>query len=152
MIVKIVHYLTQSATKAGYWDDKWHASPYYATHETIVALAGLNDHIVRAAIQWILDEQHENGSWGQGSGTVEESAWALDALAVAGESDPGLGVVLADAIQRGASYVADRVDDRDYPALWIGKSLYTPPLIVRAIIISALYRARAWQGSGARGL
>jgi halimadienyl-diphosphate synthase len=142
MIVKIVHYLTQSVTDGGYWDDKWHASPYYATNEVIAALAGLNDNLVRRAIEWVQATQHENGAWGQGEGTAEETAWALLSLASASETDAVLRAVTATSVERGAAYLREHLDDGPPPALWIGKSLYTPPNIVKAIFLRTLYESQ----------
>jgi halimadienyl-diphosphate synthase len=49
VILKIVHYLTRTRTKEGFWHDKWHASPYYATGEAIQALSGISTELVRRA-------------------------------------------------------------------------------------------------------
>ncbi len=140
MIVKIVQYLRQAMVNGEHWQDKWHGSPYYATDEVVLALLGLADDLVRDAIQWLLVSQHENGAWGWGDGTVEETAWATHTLVAAAEADTGVRALAMDAIERGAAYLEDHFGEREHPAMWIGKSLYTPPNIVRAIMIGALWR------------
>jgi len=141
MILKTVKYLEDTRIEGTHWEDKWHASPFYATNEAVSALAGLSGPALRAAADWIQGEQHENGAWGFEGGTQEESAWALHALLTIIKEDPSMEAILVDAIQRGLNYLLSRLDDHNYPALWIGKSLYTPPNIVRAAIVSALLRA-----------
>lgn len=149
MILKTVRYLEENQATGPYWEDKWHASPYYATNEAVAALAGLSGRAVRGATDWILSEQHENGAWGFTGGTQEETAWALHALATTVEKDPSMRVNAEPAIRRGVAYLQERLEDRSYPALWIGKSLYSPPNIVRAAIVSALLRAIMLVGYGA---
>ena len=70
--------------------------------------------------------------------TTEETAWALRALLAASESDPGVRALASDAIERAGGYLERTFTDRAYPSLWIGKSLYAPPNIVRATVLSAL--------------
>ncbi|MEA2639739.1 MAG: hypothetical protein QOF51_1133, partial [Chloroflexota bacterium] len=142
-ILKITQYLRQAREPAGYWLDKWHVSPFYATGEAIAGLAGLAglaSETIRPAIQWILEQQHESGAWGFGEGTQEETAWSVQALLTAMGADAALIPMVADALRNGTAYLRDGLDQRDYPALWVGKTLYTPPTIVRAVILSVLLR------------
>lgn len=140
MILKAVQYLRNARVDGTYWRDKWHVSPYYATDQALAALSGLADELVRPAISWILDQQADSGAWGFGDGTQEETAWALHALIVASERDPALRSIARPAVERGGTYLADCFDEPRYPALWVGKSLYTPQNIVRAIVLGALAR------------
>jgi hypothetical protein len=136
--LKIVRFLERARTGDRYWNDVWHASPLYPTSQTIGALAGLANELVRPAVQWLLGEQHEDGSWGFGPGTQEETAWALQGLIAAGADDVGLLAVTAPAVQLGREYLRAHYEERRYPALWVGKGLYTPADIVHAAVIAAL--------------
>lgn len=141
MVLKIGRYLEKAQRREGYWLDKWHASALYATGQAIVALAGLSDEVVRSAVQWVLAEQHENGSWGFEDGTQEETGWAVHALATVSQRDAPLRALTASALEGGVAYLADHLSERGYPALWIGKSLYTPINVVRATVLAALHQA-----------
>ncbi|MBM2810145.1 MAG: SQHop cyclase protein [Chloroflexi bacterium] len=140
MTLKLVSYLEREQVDGTFWCDKWHASPYYATDRVLVALNGTSAQVVRRAVRWLLDEQGLDGGWGLGGGTVEETAWALDALEAVGERDVALGSVVRPAIDRAADYLTDRFGDSSYPALWIGKGLYSAPKIIRARVIGVLAR------------
>ncbi|MFD5110548.1 prenyltransferase/squalene oxidase repeat-containing protein [Streptomyces cinereoruber] len=52
----------------GAWTDKWHASPYYATERCVRALLEHGGpgtrQAVRATVDWVLDSQHDDGTWG----------------------------------------------------------------------------------------
>jgi halimadienyl-diphosphate synthase len=143
MAIKIVQYLEKTSIGRQYWYDKWHASAFYATCCSISALSGVSIESTRLAVEWVLGEQHENGSWGVSGGTKEETAWALWALADASSLDPAMRALAWDAVDSGTSYLGERFGDLDYEALWIGKSLYTPYHVVRAAIIGALVRSHA---------
>jgi halimadienyl-diphosphate synthase len=145
-IAKARDFLLDSRSEAAWWYDKWHLSPFYATAQAVFGLAGNTPPDTLAGTwRWLLEGQHENGSWGMAGGTPEESAYAvlsLDALA------PHLGPVPADAFRRAHAYLREHVDATDYAELWIGKGLYTPPVVVRAAILAALVRS----GKGAGDL
>lgn len=119
---------------AAFWFDKWHVSPYYTTGHGIIAAAGYLDSLVEDAVSWFIDTQNEDGSWGYFMPTAEETAYALQALVCwqrAGHPVP------PDTLKRGADWLESRIDP-PYPPLYIGKCLYTPVLVVRATILSAL--------------
>jgi hypothetical protein len=59
---------------------------------------------------------------------------------VAAASDGALSALAEGAIERGGGYLLAHIDDDDYPALWRGKSLFTPHNIVRASVLGAAYR------------
>jgi halimadienyl-diphosphate synthase len=149
MIVKIVNYLRAARGGKAYWDDKWHASPYYATDRALAALSGLAPELVRPAVEWILGQQHDDGSWGGAGGNDEETAWAVHALISAVGSDMGLKGVAQASIEKAAQLLAHRLySSNPYPALWIGKGLYAAPLIVRSVVVGALAR---WLDLNGRG-
>jgi len=117
-----------------FWFDKWHTSPYYSTAHAIINAAGLNDGMLEDAIYWILQTQNSDGSWGFYMPTAEETAYCLQALVKwkrHGHAVP------ESVLTRGADWLADHAEP-PYPPLWIVKCLYSPVLLVRSAILSAL--------------
>lgn len=134
-VAKIVGFLGDRRIEGAYWQDKWHISPFYATAQVVLAARGIADGLLDGTRAWLLHTQRPDGSWGRYEGTSEETAYALQALrALAPDADQ----LATAALARGASYLAQRFDDTDYPELWVGKGLYTPYAVVRAAVIAAL--------------
>ena len=131
---KIVDWLRSEQRGGGYWMDKWHASPYYATGHAVIALLGTDNELAKSAVEWILDTQRFDGGWGHyGSSTAEETAYCLQALSIYGRDvEPIDQSVLA----RGRKRLLECMTEM--PALWIGKCLYTPVKVVESVIYSAL--------------
>ena len=125
-------FLKRTQTANLFWLDKWHASPYYPTAHAVIALAGLADHVAEGAVEWILSTQRGDGSWGWYMPSAEETAYALQALAIWGQAHD----VPRDALERGRDWLQEH-GDPPYPKLWIGKCLYTPILPVKAAVVSA---------------
>ncbi len=117
-----------------FWADKWHSSPYYATAHAIIACAGVENDLVAESVEWILKTQNRNGSWGTYLPTAEETAYAIQALWV---WDQKAGSVPRGALLNGARWLRENLD-LPYPPLWIGKCLYSPNLVIRSAIVSAL--------------
>jgi halimadienyl-diphosphate synthase len=140
MVLKSAAYLRKSRRPEGYWHDKWHISPFYSTVRVVSSMRGLDDSLVRKTIQWVLDQQREDGSWGLAVGNPEETAYGLETLTAAAEDDPSVCAVALQAMQRAADYLSDHVSDDHYPSLWMGKNLYAPHNVVRAAILGALLR------------
>jgi hypothetical protein len=140
---RLTGWLADRQLPDGRWDDRWHASPYYATSCVVLALSRYVAEprvaaAVERAVDWVLDSQREDGSWGRFTGTVEETAYALHVLlgrsvAVAGRA--------ATAVDRALVFLCGRSAD-DGPALWHDKDLYRPGLIVRAAGVAAVHLAR----------
>ncbi|MFD6568799.1 prenyltransferase [Micromonospora profundi] len=121
----------------GRWQDRWHASPYYATACCVLALAefgrgGVAAEAVDRAARWVLDSQRADGSWGRWAGTVEETAYALQVLLAAPTGAPRV----ADAVARGHAYLHEPSGPEHRP-LWYGKELYCPTAIVRSAVLAA---------------
>lgn len=137
---KVLTFLKETRLQQSFWLDKWHISPHYATGRALMALTELNPvryplaaELRKGAIEWILETQNEDGSWGfHNIPTVEESAYALLALHHAHTNDARV----QRAIDQGGAYLRVRRDE-PRPALWIDKCLYYPPRIVDAAISSA---------------
>jgi halimadienyl-diphosphate synthase len=136
---RIAAWLIDRQEPDGRWYDRWHASPYYATYCTTLALS---DHgrgpAARAAVaratDWVLTTQRADGSWGRWAGTAEETAYALQVLlAVHRSPDADIARAVVDGLRR-----LSALDGRDgEPALWHDKDLYRPTLIVRAAVLAA---------------
>jgi halimadienyl-diphosphate synthase len=131
----------------GSWQDKWHASPYYATVQCAVSLARYGGAgsaaAVSKAVTWVLNTQRPDGAWGTWTGTQEETAYAVQILLLATPSrTDGL---IARAAARGCVYLLGSKTARSdpFPALWHDKDLYTPIRVVRAERLSALYLGHA---------
>lgn len=137
-VEKIRCFLQGKQQPGGWWVDKWHASPYYATSQAILAGAGYVDWDFQSAIDWILRTQRGNGAWGHYEiATTEETAYSLQSLAFWKQHG---GNVPADALKRGSDWLAEHADP-PYAPLWISKCLYCPELVVRSAALSALVMA-----------
>ena len=138
-VQKVVRFLQKTQTRHSFWFDKWHASPYYTTCHAIIAAAGYADELVTTAVDWVLNTQNEDGSWGfyNNIPSAEETAYCLQALAIWKRQGSGDEEIPSDVFERGANWLKAHMDD-PYPWLWIGKSLYCPELVVESTILSAL--------------
>ncbi len=137
-VEKVLRFLKQARTGATFWHDKWHVSPYYATSHAIIALLGYVDSLAEPAIRWLCETQNPDGSWGYYLPTAEETAYALQALAIGagwGQSVP------KSVLEKGRIWLADHAT-LPYVPLWIGKCLYCPELVVQSTILSALVLTR----------
>jgi halimadienyl-diphosphate synthase len=139
-VSKVLRFLETTRHAPGYWVDKWHASPYYATGHVILAAADWAPKLVTPALQWLLQTQQETGGWGWYGATAEETAYAVLALRVAHRHGyPGL----APALERGTDYLGHYgwPLTSAVPALWIHKALYAPVQVVQGAIFAALLAA-----------
>ena len=131
---KIVDYLRSHATAEGYWQDKWHISPYYTTAHAVIALIGCNHELAKRAVSWIIDTQQADGRWGyQDRPTAEETAYCMQAL---GMYNRHVEPIDRGVLARGRAGLL--ADTGAMPPLWIGKCLYTPIRVVESAICSAL--------------
>jgi halimadienyl-diphosphate synthase len=136
---KVVQFLSKEQHSAGFWRDKWHASPYYTTSHAMIALAPLAHPGIQGAIQWMLSTQNKKGGWGFYLPTAEETAYCVQALIWCYKM--GFAVP-QEAIQRGATWLRGHRTP-PYPPLWIGKCLYAPVNVIRSTILSALMLAES---------
>ncbi len=131
---KIMRFLEVAKNERPFLLDKWHASPYYVTSHAIIACAGYNDALVQNAVQWIVDTQRQDGSWGYFIPTAEETAYCLQALAIWNRNG---GQAPRQILKTGATWLKDHIEP-PYPPLWIGKCLYCPEMVNKSAILSAL--------------
>jgi squalene cyclase len=144
-ITKVIGFLRAQRAPQGYWTDKWHASPYYATACVIQAFVQAGqEHELTASHEWVLATQRDDGSWGYfGRGNAEETSYALMILLASSDRTrhpipPG---VVGRAIEYLAPFVGDRWND-DMEPLWINKTLYTPKQVVQSVILQAFVLAQ----------
>jgi halimadienyl-diphosphate synthase len=137
-VQKVLGFLNSTQLETGSFLDKWHASPYYATSHAIIACQGYDNDLCQKGIEWITQNQNEDGSWGHYKPTAEETAYAIQALCIWKRSKKS---VTSDSIQRGIDWLTQHAD-APYEPLWIGKALYCPELVVRSAILSALELAK----------
>ncbi|BBX98191.1 type B diterpene cyclase [Mycobacterium lacus] len=118
------------------WRDKWHRSAYYTTSHLIRAVSNYDDALCAEAIEWILDTQRSDGSWGffDGPATAEETAYCIQALAHWQKQG---GAFLGTQIRRAGEWLS-RHCKPPYPPLWVAKTLFCSETVVRAGILSAL--------------
>ena len=133
-VIKILGFLKKARGENPFWVDKWHASAYYPTAHAVIACAGSVSYFAEESVQWLLRSQNADGSWGTYLSTVEETAYAIQALWVWNEK---VARIPQGVLKNAARWLTDHMD-KPYPPLWIGKCLYSPQLVVRSAALSAL--------------
>jgi hypothetical protein len=149
-IERTATWLSDSQHRDGFWSDKWHASPFYATSCAVVALrdagperdgqraAARRAAVVDRAVAWALANQRGDGSWGRWTGTPEETAYALQILLHRAAPDRRT----LNAAVRGHRFLATAADEEPVP-LWHDKDLYVPRQVVRAAVVGARHLAES---------
>jgi len=133
-VLKILWFLDNTRIAEAFWQDKWHFSPYYPTAHAVIACCGYIDDMVENSVRWLVHTQRPGGGWGYQRETAEETAYCLQAL---GTWQQKHGNIPRETIKKGGEWLLAHKDEPFEP-LWIGKSLYTPPLVVHSAILSAL--------------
>ncbi len=133
-VKKILLFLRKRSSVGGYWEDKWHISPYYTTAHAIIACAGYANEIVSDAVHWLIDQQKPDGSWGLFGPTPEETAYAMQALWL---WDQKVQCISRERLHKGKIWLEDH-REHGYNPLWIGKCLYSPKLVIDSAVITAL--------------
>ena len=130
----ILQFIRKEMQYPGYWIDKWHTSVYYPTSHAVIALAHVDNILASDAVSWILETQNENGMWGHEKGSIEETAYAVQALL-----HYHLHVERLDLkpIMKAIPHLLN-MNIGMYPEFWVAKGLYVPTNIVRSVIVSAL--------------
>lgn len=136
-VQKIIKFLENCQTHEGYWFDKWHISPYYTTAHALIIGSHYNTDSINSALQWILNSQENDGSWGFYAPTVEETAYCIQALCILRKRGKA---VSKHVIKKGVEWIK-RNQNTPPELFWIGKGLYVGDVIVRSVILSALQLA-----------
>ena len=124
-VKKILKFLQKNKQCDTYWDDKWHISPYYTTAHAIIVCAGFENELVAPAVEWIINSQKPDGSWGIFKSTPEETAYTIQALWLWNQNAKNIP---REIFYRGKMWLEEH--QHEYPPLWIGKCLYSPRLVI----------------------
>lgn len=136
-VKKIIDFLYANDRNGSFWTDKWHTSPYYVTSIALNALQGIDNELARGRLRWILRTQNDDGGWGYlGQSTPEETAYCIEGLLV---WDRHVERIEPSILNEAARYLRRFTDLENLTPLWIGKSLYVPPNIVKAGILGAMF-------------
>jgi len=130
----ILQFVRREMRYPGYWVDKWHASIYYPTSHAVIALSHVDNALASKAVQWILETQNENGMWGCEKGSIEETAYAVQALLHYHMNVERIDLGL---VARAVRHLF-AIDMGEWPEFWVAKGLYVPTNIVRSAVVSAL--------------
>jgi halimadienyl-diphosphate synthase len=134
-VQKALNYIRLTRINNRYWLDKWNLSPFYTSAHAVVSCLGYDDKLCAEEVNWILTTQKSDGSWGfYDASTAEETAYCLQALSIWRRHG---GTIPPGRIEHGKLWLEQHCQP-PYPPLWIGKSLYCPELLVKAVILSAL--------------
>jgi halimadienyl-diphosphate synthase len=137
---KIFTFLKSVMQPAGFWFDKWHASPYYSTSHAVITFCGYDNTQAEPAVEWILSTQNSNGSWGHYRiPTPEETSYCLQALS-AWYPHSKQQERIKESIKLAHQWLVENSDIQN-PPLWIGKALYCPSRVVQSSILSAIKMA-----------
>jgi halimadienyl-diphosphate synthase len=133
-VQKALGFLKRVKGNSHFWLDKWHSSPYYTTCHAIIACAGYDNELVSDSVDWLLSTQHANGAWGTYMPTAEETAYAMQALWVWNQSS---SKIESKVLKKGVEWLEAHAHE-PYQPLWIGKCLYSPHIVIRSAVASAL--------------
>jgi hypothetical protein len=147
---KLSDWLVGQQRPEGYWSDKWHASPYYATERCVSGLAlcegAHTAGAVEAAAAWVLETQGDDGSWGVWGGTVEETSYAAKILLSAAVPEEARARHTR-ALDNAEAYLsAAALPGHRHPALWHDKTLYAPDAMIEAEVLAVREMLRARRG------
>jgi halimadienyl-diphosphate synthase len=143
---RLARYLLDQRTGAGWWEDKWHLSPYYASATCILALVQTPELVqpeeLRPTLTWLLAGCQGKG-WGMATPTAEETAYAVLSLVALRDIVPVadrnawrhvIGVGLRCLARHGAL-----LPPAQQPSMWVDKTLYHPRRVSAAAILAALH-------------
>jgi halimadienyl-diphosphate synthase len=139
-VQKIISYLKNNRVNNSFWLDKWHTSPFYPTSHFVTSAYNYEVSICSQAVDWILQNQKADGSWGYSSNhsTAEETAYCIQALKV---WESNVAKIPKGRIENAATWLKEN-SSTPYPSLWIGKVLYCPEYVVKSAILSAIEVSR----------
>ncbi|MDP6523605.1 MAG: prenyltransferase/squalene oxidase repeat-containing protein [Kiritimatiellia bacterium] len=147
-----VAYLESSQSEDGYWLPLWFGNqnspsrenPVYGTSLVVFALKSISperlprsDVLLERGRHWIIDAQNEDGGWGGGKGgesSIEETALAVRALAVTGDTNVASrgATWLARATECGSVFPTTPIG-LYFASLWYSEKLYPMIFTVSAL-------------------
>ncbi len=143
VIERLVRFLRRGMHSEGFWIDKWHVSPYYPTSHAVFALCETDPSLAERAVSWILDTQKENGMWGLNGGTLEETAYAVQALMY---YDRHVERIDTERVSEAVSALNLRnlmQFSVNLPEMWVAKVFLAPIRVVGSAVASAQFMAKA---------
>jgi squalene-hopene/tetraprenyl-beta-curcumene cyclase len=173
--VRAIRFLRATQEKAGGWPGRWGVNYLYGTWQVLQGLRAIGfemrDPMVRRAVAWLEQVQQPDGAWGEscrsyddpawagrGEPTASQTAWALLALAAAGEEQ-------SDAARAGAEWLitTQRADGgwdeapftgTGFPKVFYLKyhlySLYFPLMALARLAVAGAGRKPEWPAPYAR--
>lgn len=143
VVEQLIRFIRSEMNSEGFWVDKWHVSPYYPTSHAVLALCDVDPSLASKAISWILDTQNKNGTWGREGGTLEETAYAIQALLYYHRHVEHIDIgkiARALSILNLQNYIQS---EASLPEMWVAKVFLTPVRVVGSAVASAQFMARS---------
>jgi hypothetical protein len=150
-----LRFLRSSMIDGNHFQDYWHLSPAYPTCHAIFAFHLTEETLMERCVDFFIDTQRDDGSWGftsngNGLGTLEETAFALQGLLYYNQHVTSIDL---DPVYRGIEFILDGFPSAHYPEMWWAKVLNSYHNMVESGCIGALLMFRqADRGIDARGV
>jgi len=137
LAIRLTEWLAAQMKPNSVFIDKWHLSPFYPVSRAIPAFVGWNDSLALHCITFLIEHQRPDGGWGWFShSTQEETALCVLALVHAQRH----GMLEQDTLlTRAGAFLDSYINQQATERLWIGKTLYRPGGIVKAMVHAARY-------------
>ena len=143
VIERLVRFLKRGMHSDGFWIDKWHVSPYYPTSHAVFALCDIDPSLAERAVSWILDTQKENGMWGRNGGTLEETAYAVQALMYYDRHVEHIDTERVSEAVSALNTGSIMQFSNSIPEMWVAKVFLAPIRVVGSAVASAQFMAKA---------
>ncbi|CAG8532345.1 4265_t:CDS:2 [Cetraspora pellucida] len=168
VILTVIKFIVSQRKKDGLWLDKWNKSPAYTAFKANNLLLSLQAYpnlrsksgfitnetlrdYCRKTVDWALNTQHEDGSWGEPSstrpGNLEETSYIIRLLKTAAKNwcdDKTIRTALCAGRKYLIKYLDESMTDPGYfhtkqPFLMLNKQLYTAPRVIKSSILTSLW-------------
>jgi hypothetical protein len=144
LIDATLRWLRGEMVAGNHFVDEWHLSPAYATSHAIFAFHLTEETLMERCVDYFLDTQRDDGSWGNisngnGLGTIEETAFALQGLLY---YDRNVRRVDPEVVHNGIGFILDNYPTVQYPEMWVSKVLYAPGNIIESLVQGVLHMFR----------